>query len=59
MVCHFLQGDTHLGAGLDTNGSTESFELVTDENNGEGKGKTDGRSAVRDGRDSQYGGEVG
>ncbi|KAG7237810.1 hypothetical protein INR49_031823 [Caranx melampygus] len=35
------RGDTHLGGGLDTNGSTESFELVTDENNGEGKGKTD------------------
>uniref|UniRef100_A0AAX7TRZ7 Family with sequence similarity 91 member A1 n=1 Tax=Astatotilapia calliptera TaxID=8154 RepID=A0AAX7TRZ7_ASTCA len=33
--------DTHLGGGLDTNGSTESFELVTEENNGEGKGKTD------------------
>uniref|UniRef100_A0A3B4U5Q7 Family with sequence similarity 91 member A1 n=2 Tax=Seriola TaxID=8160 RepID=A0A3B4U5Q7_SERDU len=27
--------DTHLGGGLDTNGSTESFELVTEENNGE------------------------
>uniref|UniRef100_A0A8D3E3W0 Family with sequence similarity 91 member A1 n=1 Tax=Scophthalmus maximus TaxID=52904 RepID=A0A8D3E3W0_SCOMX len=26
---------------LDTNGSTESFELVTEENNGESKGKTD------------------
>uniref|UniRef100_A0A672F8U5 Family with sequence similarity 91 member A1 n=1 Tax=Salarias fasciatus TaxID=181472 RepID=A0A672F8U5_SALFA len=25
--------DTHLGGGLDTNGSTESFELVTEENN--------------------------
>nr|XP_019964332.1 PREDICTED: protein FAM91A1 [Paralichthys olivaceus] len=35
------RGDTHLGGGLDTNGSTESFELVTEENNGEGKGKTD------------------
>ncbi|KAF7669331.1 hypothetical protein LDENG_00196600 [Lucifuga dentata] len=34
-------GDTHLGGGLDTNGSTESFELVTEENNGDGKGKTD------------------
>uniref|UniRef100_A0A8C5G2E6 Protein FAM91A1 n=1 Tax=Gouania willdenowi TaxID=441366 RepID=A0A8C5G2E6_GOUWI len=34
-------GDTHLGGGLDTNGSTESFELVTEENNGEGKTKTD------------------
>uniref|UniRef100_A0A672YTN9 Family with sequence similarity 91 member A1 n=1 Tax=Sphaeramia orbicularis TaxID=375764 RepID=A0A672YTN9_9TELE len=37
-------GDTHLGGGLDTNGSTESFELVTEENNGESKGKTDCRS---------------
>ncbi|XP_044027657.1 protein FAM91A1 isoform X1 [Siniperca chuatsi] len=35
------RGDTHLGGGLDTNGSTESFELVTEENNGEGKVKTD------------------
>ncbi|XP_029370487.1 protein FAM91A1 [Echeneis naucrates] len=35
------RGDTHLGGGLDTNGSTESFELVTEESNGEGKGKTD------------------
>ncbi|XP_060948644.1 protein FAM91A1 [Limanda limanda] len=33
------RGDTHLGGGLDTNGSTESFELVTEENNGEGKVK--------------------
>ncbi|XP_046875230.1 protein FAM91A1 isoform X2 [Hypomesus transpacificus] len=32
------RGDTHLGGGFDTNGSTESFELVTEEN-GEGKGK--------------------
>lgn len=35
-----VEGETHLGGGLDTNGSTESFELVTEEN-GEGKGKTD------------------
>ncbi|XP_070777670.1 protein FAM91A1 [Enoplosus armatus] len=35
------RGDTHLGGGLDTNGSTESFELVTEENNGEGKVKTE------------------
>ncbi|XP_047460583.1 protein FAM91A1 isoform X3 [Mugil cephalus] len=35
------RGDTHLGGGLDTNGSTESFELVTEENNGESKVKTD------------------
>ncbi|XP_040044565.1 protein FAM91A1 isoform X1 [Gasterosteus aculeatus] len=35
------RGDTHLGGGLDNHGSTESFELVTDENNGEIKGKTD------------------
>ncbi|XP_034400998.1 protein FAM91A1 isoform X2 [Cyclopterus lumpus] len=37
--------DTHLGGGLDTNGSTESFELVTEENNGEIKGKTDNLSS--------------
>uniref|UniRef100_A0A8C6WPI1 Family with sequence similarity 91 member A1 n=1 Tax=Neogobius melanostomus TaxID=47308 RepID=A0A8C6WPI1_9GOBI len=35
-----LSGETHLGGALDTNGSTESFELVTDENNGESKSKT-------------------
>uniref|UniRef100_A0A669B1C9 Family with sequence similarity 91 member A1 n=1 Tax=Oreochromis niloticus TaxID=8128 RepID=A0A669B1C9_ORENI len=39
--CRGNERDTHLGGGLDTNGSTESFELVTEENNGEGKGKTD------------------
>uniref|UniRef100_A0A8C9XMJ3 Family with sequence similarity 91 member A1 n=1 Tax=Sander lucioperca TaxID=283035 RepID=A0A8C9XMJ3_SANLU len=39
------RGDTHLGGGLDTNGSTESFELVTEENNGESKGKTDSLSS--------------
>ncbi|XP_078123232.1 protein FAM91A1 isoform X2 [Sander vitreus] len=33
------------GGGLDTNGSTESFELVTEENNGESKGKTDSLSS--------------
>ncbi|XP_007547757.1 protein FAM91A1-like [Poecilia formosa] len=38
------RGETHLGGGLDTNGSTESFELVTEEN-GEGKGKTDSLSS--------------
>uniref|UniRef100_A0A8C4HGR7 Family with sequence similarity 91 member A1 n=1 Tax=Dicentrarchus labrax TaxID=13489 RepID=A0A8C4HGR7_DICLA len=37
--------DTHLGGGLETNGSTESFELVTDENNGEGKAKTESLSS--------------
>lgn len=39
------RGDTHLGGGLDTNGSTESFELVTEENNGDGKAKTDALSS--------------
>uniref|UniRef100_A0A3P9JCK9 Family with sequence similarity 91 member A1 n=1 Tax=Oryzias latipes TaxID=8090 RepID=A0A3P9JCK9_ORYLA len=34
------RGETHLGGGLDTNGSTESFELVTEEN-GEGRVKSD------------------
>ncbi|XP_047239885.1 protein FAM91A1 isoform X1 [Girardinichthys multiradiatus] len=38
------RGETHLGGGLDTNGSTESFELVTEENS-EGKGKTDALSS--------------
>uniref|UniRef100_A0A7N8X7Z9 Family with sequence similarity 91 member A1 n=1 Tax=Mastacembelus armatus TaxID=205130 RepID=A0A7N8X7Z9_9TELE len=40
------RGDTHLGGGLDTNGSTESFELVTEENNGDSKGKTDSGSTL-------------
>lgn len=31
---------------MDTNGSTESFELVTEDNNGEGKAKTDGENVV-------------
>lgn len=31
---------------MDTNGSTESFELVTEDNNGEGKAKTESRNAV-------------
>lgn len=31
---------------MDTNGSTESFELVTEENNGEGKGKTDSKRVL-------------
>lgn len=44
VIVAFLPGDTHLGGGLDTNGSTESFELVTEENNGDCKGKTDGMS---------------
>ena len=41
-----LSGDTHLGGGMDTNGSTESFELVTEDNNGEGKAKTDGENIL-------------
>lgn len=44
---HPPSGDTHLGGGLDTNGSTESFELVTEENNGDGKPKTDGRNSAK------------
>ncbi|XP_070702648.1 protein FAM91A1 isoform X1 [Pempheris klunzingeri] len=39
------RGDTHLGGALDTNGSTESFELVTEENNVESKAKTDALSS--------------
>ncbi|XP_056153968.1 protein FAM91A1 [Lampris incognitus] len=39
------RGDTHLGGGFDTNGSTESFELVAEENNGDGKGKADASSS--------------
>ncbi|XP_057684492.1 protein FAM91A1 [Corythoichthys intestinalis] len=38
------RGDTHLGAGPDTNGSTESFELVSEENGGDGKVKADALS---------------
>lgn len=33
---------------MDTNGSTESFELVTEDNNGEGKAKLDGKSIFHD-----------
>uniref|UniRef100_A0A8C9WL64 Family with sequence similarity 91 member A1 n=1 Tax=Scleropages formosus TaxID=113540 RepID=A0A8C9WL64_SCLFO len=33
--CSDGRGDTELGGGYDGNGSTESFELVTEENNGE------------------------
>ncbi|KAJ7991920.1 hypothetical protein DPEC_G00288870 [Dallia pectoralis] len=33
------RGDTHLGGGFDPNGSTESFELVSEDNNGDGKGR--------------------
>lgn len=40
------EGDTHLGGGIDTNSSTESFELVTEDNNGEGKAKTESRKTV-------------
>lgn len=49
MACRVFPpaGDTHLGGGLDTNGSTESFELVTEENNGDGKSKTDGRNSAK------------
>ncbi|CAF99367.1 unnamed protein product, partial [Tetraodon nigroviridis] len=39
------RGDTHLGGAMDTNGSTESFELVAEDNNGEGKAKTDAPSS--------------
>ncbi|KAG7270205.1 LOW QUALITY PROTEIN: hypothetical protein CRUP_035937 [Coryphaenoides rupestris] len=35
------RGDTHLGGGFDTNGSTESFELVAEEGNGEAKATTE------------------
>lgn len=41
-----LLGDTHLGGAMDTNGSTESFELVTEDNNGEGKAKTDRKNVI-------------
>jgi len=40
------QGDTHLGGGFDTNGSTESFELVAEEGNGEAKGTTEGSRSL-------------
>uniref|UniRef100_A0A8C5CRV5 Family with sequence similarity 91 member A1 n=1 Tax=Gadus morhua TaxID=8049 RepID=A0A8C5CRV5_GADMO len=33
--------DTHLGGGFDTNGSTESFELVAEESAGEARAKTE------------------
>lgn len=39
-------GDAEFGTGFDANGSSESFELVTEENNGDGSKKqgTDGTS---------------
>ncbi|XP_072303558.1 protein FAM91A1 isoform X2 [Eucyclogobius newberryi] len=39
------RGETHLGGALDNNGSTESFELVTEENNGESKSKAESLSS--------------
>ncbi|XP_037119731.1 protein FAM91A1 [Syngnathus acus] len=38
------RGDTHLGGGPDTNGSTESFELVSEENNSDRRTKVDALS---------------
>lgn len=35
----FLTGDPELSGVLDANGSNESFELVTEENNGDGSKK--------------------
>lgn len=35
----FLTGDPELSGVLDANGSNESFELVTEENNGDGNKK--------------------
>lgn len=32
-------GDPEFGTGFDPNGSSESFELVTEENNGDGSKK--------------------
>lgn len=42
-------GDSDFGAGFDANGSNESFELVTEENNGDGSKRqgTEGRDACR------------
>ncbi|KAI1901681.1 hypothetical protein AGOR_G00036900 [Albula goreensis] len=37
--CSDGRGDIELGGGFDANGSTESFELVTEENNGDGNKK--------------------
>ncbi|KAL7830271.1 hypothetical protein SRHO_G00313980 [Serrasalmus rhombeus] len=43
-------GDSELGAGFDANGSNESFELVAEENNGDGGKRhgTEGVSSVED-----------
>lgn len=46
-LCVFcLLGDPEFGTGFDANGSSESFELVTEENNGDGSKKqgTEGTS---------------
>lgn len=44
-----LAGDAELSGVLDANGSNESFELVTEENNGDGGKKqgTEGRSLTK------------
>lgn len=42
-------GDGEFGTGFDANGSSESFELVTDENNGDGSKKqgTEGTPGIK------------
>lgn len=43
-----MVGEPEFGTGFDANGSSESFELVTEENNGDGSKKqgTEGRCGI-------------
>ncbi len=50
-----LTGDPELSGVLDVNGSNESFELVTEENNGDGSKKpgTEGRCSLSESQNLQ------
>lgn len=52
----FLTGDPDLSGVLETNGSNESFELVTEENNGDGSKKqgTEGRCSLTDSQNHRF-----
>lgn len=43
----FLSGDSEFVTRFDTNGSCESFELVTEENNADGGKKQEGTSGTQ------------
>lgn len=52
----FLTGDPDLSGVLDANGSNESFELVTEENNGDCSKKlgTEGRCSLTDSQNRRF-----